>query len=153
MTRLSQLTALNVIAAGQNSSLLSNSIEKEITFVATTTGAIDTHDLFTVTGVVAMNVFAVCSTNLAGASSTIEIGTAKSTAGLIAQTTGTDLDANEIWHNASPSSSIEAITIIANKVVAQDVAYKIATAALSAGVIKIYCKWSPISADGNVILA
>jgi hypothetical protein len=68
---------------------------KSITYAALTTGAVGATDLFTVTGTVALQIFGVCSVNLAG-SGTIEVGIAGSTAGLIAQTTGTDIDADKI---------------------------------------------------------
>lgn len=152
MARKSNNTALNVIAAKINSDLLDNTLSKSITFVATTTGAVDTHDLLTITGVVALSVFGVCSTNVAG-SGTIEVGTALSTAGLIAQTTGTDIDAGDIWHDASPDASIELTSVITQKIVTQDVAYKIASDTLTGGVVTFYVLWSPISSDGNVELA
>ena len=69
---------------------------KAITYVAATTGKQGTANLFTVTGTVALRIFAVCSTDLAGAGATIEVGVAGSTAGLIAQTTATDIDEDEI---------------------------------------------------------
>jgi len=68
---------------------------KSITYSALTTGAVGATDLFTVTGVVNVRLFAVCSTSLTG-SGTIEAGIAGATASLIAQTTGTDIDENEI---------------------------------------------------------
>lgn len=153
MTIKSNHSALNSISNGLNSGILDNKIESEITFVSTTTGTVATHDLLTVTGVVAMQIFAVCSTNLAGASATIEVGTTTSTAGLIAQTTATDIDANEIWHDASPDTSIELVSVLTSKIVTEDVSYKIGTAAISAGVLKFIVLWTPISIDGNVVLS
>ena len=153
MARKSNNTALNNLAERLNSGLLDNKIEKTITYVAGTTGATGATTLATVTGVVALSIIGVCTTNLAGATATIEVGTAASTAGLIAQTTATDIDANEIWHDASPDSSIELTSVVLQKIVTDDVIQTIATAAISAGVITYYILWSPISADGNVVVA
>jgi len=145
-------TCLNLLVDKQNSVFLDNKLSSAVTFVAGTTGAVDTHDLLTVTGVVALQLFAVCSTNVAG-SGDIEVGTALSTAGLIAQTTGTDIDAGDIWHDASPDASVELTSIATQKIVTQDVAYKISSDTLTGGVVTFYVRWAPISADGNVELA
>jgi len=152
-TKKSSNTCLNLIVEKQNSVFLDNATESEVTFVAGTTGAIGTTKIADVTGAVAVQLFAVCSTNLAGASATIEVGTATNTAGLIAQTTATDIDANEIWHDASPDATIELTSIATQKIVTEDINYKIATAAISAGVVTFYIRWSPISSDGNLTLA
>ena len=134
---------------------MDNKLETTVTYAAATTGklATGTFTLATVTGVVAMQIFGVCTTNLAGAGATLEVGTAASTAGLIAQTTATDIDANEIWHDASPDASIELVTVATTKIVTDDVIYTVGTADISAGVIEYYILWSPISEDGNVELA
>lgn len=69
---------------------------KSITYAELTTGATGATNLFTITGTVALQIFGVCSVDLVGASATIEVGIAGVTAGLIAQTTGTDIDKDEI---------------------------------------------------------
>lgn len=155
MARKSNNTALNILASRLNSDLLDNMLDSTVTFAAATTGklATGTFKIADVTGVVAMQCFAVCSTNLAGATATIEVGTATSTAGLIAQTTATDIDANEIWHDASPDASIELTSVLTTKIVTEDINYKIGTADISGGVVTFYILWSPISDDGNVTLA
>jgi len=133
--------------------------EKEITFDGGTTNAIGDHDgtgdpfsIFTVTGTVRMKLYAICSTALVGASATLEVGVTGGTAKLIAQTTGTDIDINEIWHDASPDSSVEADTVATENIVANslDVIGTVGTANITAGVIKFICLWRPISRDGNV---
>jgi hypothetical protein len=153
MARKSNNTALNNLADRLNSNLLDNRLTKEITYAAATTGAIGNTKLCDVTGVVNLSIFAVCSTDLAGATAKIEVGTASSSAGLIAQTTATDIDVKEIWHDATPDSSIELTSIITQKIVTDNVIQKISTAAISGGVLTYYILWSPISADGNVVLA
>jgi len=154
MARKSNNHALNAIADNINSDILDNKLSKTITYAAATTGATGATTLCTVTGVVALSIIGVCTTNLVSAGGgTLEVGTAASTAGLIAQTTGTDLDANEIWHDASPDASIELTSVISKNIVIDDVIQTIATGAISAGVITYYIMWAPISANGNVVIA
>lgn len=116
-------------------------------------GALNPLTLFTVTGTVAMKIFARCTVNLAGASATLEVGTALSTAGLIAQTTATDIDANEIWHDATPDASIEASTVLVEKLVNQDVIETAGTANITAGNIEYTCLWRPITPGATVVSA
>lgn len=128
--------------------------EKIVTFSnATGKGAVGTVAVATVTGHVEMAVIAVCSTNMAGTSATIELGTSATTAGLIAQTTATNLIANEIWHDATPDASVELSTVILRKIVSDDVIVTVASAAATGGVVKFVILWSPISGDGNVTIA
>jgi len=123
---------------------------KAITYSALTTGAIGATTLFTVTGDVAVRVFAVCSTLLAGANATLEVGVAGGTALLIAQTTGTDIDAGEVWIDAAPAliENLPAIKIVAE---GADIIQTIATDTLDSGVLTYYCVWTPVSSDGNVV--
>lgn len=120
---------------------------------ALTGGQSATATLFTVTGVVAAKVFAKCTESLAGATATVSVGTALSTAGLIALTTGTDLDVNEIWHDATPDASIELPTVLTERLVVQDIIQTVATAAVTDGTLVYYCLWTPISPDGDVVAA
>lgn len=133
--------------------------EKEITFNGGTENAIGDFDgtgnpftIFSVTGNVKVKVSAICTTNLAGASATLEVGVTGSTASLIAQTTATDIDANEIWHDATPDSPVEASSVITEKIIANglDIIGTVATANITAGVIKFVCLWKPITSDGAV---
>jgi len=108
--------------------------------------------LFTVSGTVLMRVLAKCTVNLAGATATAEVGTSLTSAGLIAQTTATDIDANEIWHDATPDASIEASSVLAEKIVSDSVQLKVGTAAITAGHIDFACFWYPLS-DGACVEA
>jgi len=132
------------------------------TTVAFTNGANENGDfngtgnpstLLTVTGTVELVVIAVATVNFAGGSATLELGTAVNTAGVIAQTTATDIDAGNIWHDTSPDSTLEASTVITRKIVNADVIFTVATADISAGTLKLMVFWNPISSDGNVELA
>ena len=156
MTRKSNNTALNVLVANQNSGLLDNKLDATVTFLAASTGkfATGTFKIADVTGVVSVQLFATCGVDLVSAGGgTLEVGTALSTAGLIAQTTGTDLDVGDIWHDNAPDASIELTSVVTAKIVTQDINYKIGTADISAGAVTFYILWSPISDDGLVELA
>lgn len=137
-----------------------NQAQKVMTFAGGTTNDPGDHDgtgdpatLFTVTGVVAMKLFGYCTVDLAGATATVEVGTAKNTAGLIAQSTATDIDANELWHDATPDASVELSTVAAEKIVCQSVIQTVATANITSGSITYVCLWRPLSANATVVAA
>lgn len=110
--------------------------------------------LFTVTGTVLVRLFAICITDLQVVSgATLEVGTTISTAGLIAQTSATGIDANEIWHDATPDASIELSSVVAENIIHQDIHQLVGTADISGGSIAYYCIWKPISNDGSVVAA
>lgn len=109
--------------------------------------------LFTVTGSVRMKILATCSVSLAGATATVEVGTAATSAGLIAQTTATNIDANEIWHDATPDASIELTSVLLDNIVSDDVIQTVGTANITAGAISYTALWFPLSDDGNVTAA
>jgi len=118
-------------------------------------GANDPFKLFTITGDVLVRIFGVCTTLLAGATATLEVGVAGNTAGLIAQTTGTDIDANEIWRAATPAgvgaellSDVLGPYIVVNGL---DISELVATADITSGQIYYICIWRKLSEDGNVV--
>ena len=122
------------------------------------TGAAGSYTIFTVTGDVLLVVFGICKTALtSGGASTIELGVSGDTAVLIAQATATALILNEIWQDATPTTTIEAIDLAGTKTFivsgGQDVLFKITTADLTAGAIDFYALWRPLSTDGNVVAA
>lgn len=120
------------------------------------TGAQAAYTQFTVTGEVFVHIFGLCTTDLAGAAATIELGIAGNTAALIAQTTAVDLDQYETWQDAVPEANPGVVDITGRSFVianGADVIMTIATADLTAGVIDFFCFWAPLSADGNVTAA
>lgn len=120
------------------------------TFVDTTTGAVGPHTLFTVTGDVLVNVFGHCTTDITG-SGTGEVGTANNTAGLIAQTTGTAIDANEWWQNATPTLKVGATVSPAIPVGSStDIILTIASNTFTAGVVVFYCTYRPLSSGAGI---
>lgn len=124
---------------------------KEITYAAATTGATGAATLFTVTGEVALRVFALCSADLtSGGAATIEVGIAGNTAALIAQTTATGIDNGEWWIDNAPAT-VEALP--GQFLVSGDVIQTIGTTTITGGTLTYFCAWMPISADGNVVVA
>jgi len=114
-------------------------------------GAQGTTTLFTVTGSVMMDIFAVCGVRLEGASATIALGVSGQTAGLINTATATAIDAGFSW----TTQAINPIARIgtAPAVVSSNVIETIATADITAGSLYYYCFWRPLSANGNVVAA
>jgi hypothetical protein len=111
--------------------------------------------LFDVTGDVMVRIFGVVTTDLAGASAQISVGTTLSAANLIALTTGTDLDAGELWHDATPDNNVELATVAPDKIIVNgaDIYEKTATASLTGGQIYYICLWRPLSAGASVVSA
>lgn len=135
-------------------------VTKSVTFAGGTTNDMGDFDgtgnpctLFTVTGVVSVKLFAKCTTNVAGASSTLSVGTALSNASLIALTTATGLAANEIWHDNSPDASIELSSVLTERIVTQNIIQTAGTANVTSGALTYYCIWKPISAGSSVTAA
>lgn len=135
-----------------NDDVLPFILEKNIIFNNTTTGTVDTHKIAEVTGVVAVNVFAVCKDDLTGATATIRVGTELSDTALLPSVTGTTISENEIWHDATVDASVELLSVLTKKIITQDINYKIGTAALTGGSLTFYITWMPISENGRIEL-
>lgn len=118
-------------------------------------GAAGTYTVFTVTGTALVQVFGVCQVSLtADGAATIELGIVGNTAALIAQTDATALDEFEVWQDASPEANPGAVDLTARTFVVTngaDIGFKVTTANLTAGVVDLYCFWTPLSANGSVV--
>jgi hypothetical protein len=125
-----------------------------ITFAALTTGSVATHEILTVTGLVRLRIAAVCIVNVAGSGS-IQLGVEGVTNALIAATTGTDLDAGEIWDDATPTTAYDTFTnVVFDSVInGLDVGYEITTDTLTGGNITFYYWWEPLNSTGAVVAA
>src|SRR3990167_7126347 len=115
------------------------------------------HTLFTVTGDVLVRIWGVCTVDVASTTGTLEVGITGNTALLIAQTTASGIDANEIWNDSSPAigdtlANIPGPFIIPNGL---DIIETCATADITGGNIYYICLWRPVSvgaaADGTSI--
>ena len=114
--------------------------------------------LFTVAGDVIVRVFAICKTALTSAGAiTVAVGVSGNTAALIAKIENAkDLIADEVWIDATPTTTLEAVAtgvkdgfIISN---GQDIILT-PSGTFTAGSIDVYCSWKPSSVDGNVEVA
>lgn len=133
---------------------------KTVTFAGGTTNDIGDFDgtgnpatLFTVTGAVYVKIFGVASVDLVGDTATLEVGVTGSTVGLIAQTTATNIDTGEIWHDTSPDAFLELSSVATEKIITRNIIQTVGTANITAGSVTYYCMWRPISPDGNVVAA
>lgn len=125
---------------------------KTITYAAGTTGATGATTLFTVTGSILARAMGICTVDLESASGTMSVGIAGNTAGLIASTTVSAIDAGEGWTDSTPDTLQQLTTtpfIIHNANVIQTIAVE----AISAGTLTYYLLWTPLSADANVTAA
>lgn len=130
-------------------------ITKTITFDGGTVNGIgdengtnDPFTIFTVTGTILAKVFGVCTTDLVGVSATVEIGLTGNTAGLIAQSTATAIDASDIWHSATITDVGETVyTDVTQRIIGNglDIIGTVGTANITAGVIDFFCIYVPLS--------
>jgi hypothetical protein len=125
---------------------------------AADTGAQAAYTVFTVTGEVLIHaIFGICEDAFtSGGAATIELGVSGNTAVFVAQTTATDLIANEIWHDATPTTTVEQIDLTGLSFVVsngQDVDFLVGAADLTAGKVNLYCIWSPLSAGASIVAA
>lgn len=129
-----------------------NVTTKSVTYTgAAGLGAVGTTTRFTVSGVVKFRLFAVCGTNLAGATATIAAGVTGNTTGIIGATTATNILAGHLWFSTSPGY-VTAISGVAENITSANITETIATAAVSGGQLTYYCLWTPVS-DGATVTA
>lgn len=119
-------------------------------------GTLNPDTMFTVTGDVLVRIYGVCTTLLASAGAgTVSLGVSGNTALLIPASTATDIDANDIWFDATPTevggvalSSITGPFVIVNGL---DIIETVGTADIETGNIYYVCLWRPLSRDGSVV--
>lgn len=124
---------------------------KELTF-SNDTGTVT---LFTVTGDVIVRLLPICKTNVASAAAgNIELGVSADVDAMIASTVATEIDANEIWIDASPDASIEAESTSRDYVISNgDDIILTLSAQIDSGAITFYCFWIPLSDGASVVAA
>lgn len=122
-------------------------------------GALDGGVLFTVTGLVKVQVIGVCSVDCTGSGSTDEVGITGATAIFMPITTMTSLDTGMIWlNNATPATyfitgeqQAAADNFPEYVLNGNDIIMTTKTANTTAGQVDFYCIWTPLSTDGNVV--
>lgn len=118
------------------------------------TGTGNPATLFTITGAVRLKLLAICRADLTSAGGgTLAVGTTAVPAGLIPVTTATTIDLNDIWFDATPTTTLEPTTVLTDNIVTANVIQTVATADITAGEIDYYAMWYPLSDDGNVVAA
>ena len=134
-------------------------LRKTVAFDGTAgVGAVGKVALFTVTGAVAYRLIAICTESLdTGAGATISVGVAGGAVdGIIAVTTGVDLDAGEIWFDATPTTKQDTL---ANSMIEQvigdgaDIEADILVDAVTDGTIAFNLFWTPLSTGATVVAA
>lgn len=116
-------------------------------------GTNDPYTLFTVTGDVIVRIYGFVTVTLTGATATVSLGVTGNTAAFIAATTATDMAANDIWADATPTevgtialSSVPGPFVIGN---GTDIVEDVATANVTAGNIYYVCLWRPVASWVN----
>ena len=126
-------------------------VRKEVTF----DNATEDVNLFTVTGDIIVKLIAVCKTNLASAAG-CNLAVKAGAATLIASTAATDIDANEIWHDATPDASVELLTVQKEYIIVNgtDIVLDVETEKqVDSGAITFYLIYTPLSVNGDVAAA
>ena len=109
--------------------------------------------LFTVTGDVIVKIIATCGILVASAAAgNVEVGIPGTTDGIIATTVATDIDAGEIWHDATPDSGLEALSTMREYIIANGTDIGITLSAqVDTGVITFHCIWTGLN-GGTVVV-
>ena len=115
-------------------------------------GATGTVTVFTLTGRVwLLGLSAFCTENLTegGATSTIKLGTASSTAGLIAVVNSVDIDNNEWWMDGTPAAGlVQMNTAQVDVLLSENVILTVATQSVSNGTIIFDAWYKTVTANG-----
>lgn len=112
------------------------------------------HEVFTVTGLVRVRLWVVCTENVAGAGASIQFGYGGVTNGFIATTAAADLDANELWYDATPTTVIDttATVMIFDYVInGLHIGYEITGGAMTDGTLVFHCVWEPLASGATVV--
>jgi hypothetical protein len=144
-TLLATLNSLS--AAGGDGTAL---VRKTVTFANTAADV----NLFTVTGGVAYKLYAFCTTNCESAGG-CNIGVDHNGAAVIADTDATILEANDVWHDASPDASLELESVVGKRIAyGGTIALDVETAKqVDSGAVVFVCIYTPLTSDGAVAAA
>lgn len=143
---------LNPLTKGGLTQNLKGEIVRKAQTYSNDTGTLT---LFTVTGDVIVRIIPICKTNLTSAGAcNMELGVSGDVNAMIAATDVTAIDANEIWHDASPDANIEAESVSRDYIISNgDDVIETLSAQIDAGAITYYCFWIPLSLGASVVAA
>ena len=129
-----------------------NKTELIVDFESATWNTVATHEVFTVTGLIAAKLVCLCTEDIDDGASggTLEAGVESDTDAFIATTTGTDIDVDAIWLDATPADYYVVATIPELIVNDLDIGYEIKTGALTNGNILFILFWRPLE-DGATV--
>lgn len=127
-------------------------LDKSITFAGGTgTGAVGAVPIFTVTGVILARIIPLVTTTLVGATATLALGTPGNTGGLVAATGINQFSAGQIWRSTTSDTEEVAASNISQFVIGnKNIQATVATAAITAGVIRFLLAWYPLTSDAAV---
>ena len=112
-------------------------------------------NLFTVTGDVIVRIVAVVKTTCGSTGGcNVSVGIAADVDAIIPVTDITLLTAQEIWHDATPDSEIEALVAMREHIISDgnDITLN-SDAADNSGAITFYCFWTALSSGATVVAA
>lgn len=133
-------------------------VSKLLTFTGGTPDTLGDHDstvtdpytIFTVTGKVLARVFGICGVALVGTGATMEVGVTSDTAAIIPQLADAeDIDAGEIWQDATPTHLSEVVP--SQLIVQGNVILTLGTANITSGTLTMYCIWEPLTSGATVV--
>lgn len=126
---------------------------------ATTWKTADTHEVFTVTGLVRMRMWIECTETLEDAAdgASIQFGHEDASNAFIGSTGAagagvSTISAGELWYDTSPTTKLDtfANAILDYVVNGVDVGYEITGAALTNGLLVFHCVWEALNSTGAV---
>jgi hypothetical protein len=137
-----------------------NNLIIDVPFTSATWNTVGSHEILTVTGAVRILILPLVTANIAGATATLVLGDETTSSSLIASTTAANLALGEWWVDSSDTRTIVRngringadggyIDFVVGN--GKDIGYTIGTAALTAGSIRFYVWWVPLSDDGLVV--
>lgn len=119
-------------------------------------GTVGTYGYFKVSGTIEATLVGIVGTNLAGASATISVGVTGATNALLGVTTGTDLDANEVWLHTAGAASAAAWTdmvhvpVVIAGAASPSIFHTVAVADVSGGQCDFHLYWRPLEPSAHV---
>lgn len=106
--------------------------------------------IFTVTGLVAVKIFAIGETTLVGSSSTLTLGTATAPAAIIPSTIATAIHTHFNWWNATPAATTVSSNVV-EFITEENIILTVGTASVTAGSLRFVAIWRPLSADASMV--
>lgn len=117
--------------------------------------SIASHEVFNVTGLVRLRMWVECTENVTSAlgGATLQFGYAGLTNAFIVATGEDDIDAGELWFDATPTEAGGRFAdVVFDEVLnALDVGYEIVGEATTDGTLVFHCVWEPMNATGAVV--